>query len=259
EIGDGLHDEPASRAALHDGEHGQPIQGRAATLGPMTDRILVVEDDAQLGAQIVERLEREGFEVTWEKDGDAAKRTDPRPFCLILLDLMLPGTYGLDVLKKVRASSDVPVLILTARDHPADRVRGLELGADDYVTKPFWPEELLARVRARIRRPVMARGERFVVGALAIDLAARRVEVAGEPVALTRVELDLLAVLARRPGQAVTRRALAEEVLDPEREGGERTLDVHVSRLRKKLGPEGKRVATVWGIGYRLETGGAET
>src|SRR5690606_27683139 len=105
------------------------------------------------------------------------KRTDPRPFSLILLDLMLPGTYGLDVLKKVRASSDVPVLILTARDHPADRVRGLELGADDYVTKPFWPEELLARVRARLRRPVMTRSDRLAAGTLVIDFAARVVEV----------------------------------------------------------------------------------
>ena len=222
----------------------------------MAERILVVEDDAQLGQQIVERLRGEGYEVEWSRDGTEAAKVDPTGLALIVLDLMLPGTYGLDVLKRVRKKSDVPVLILTARDHPADRVRGLELGADDYVTKPFWPEELLARVRARIRRPVMTRGERFVVGALAIDLSARRVEVRGEAVALTRVELDLLAVLARRPGQAVTRRALAEEVLDPEREGGERTLDVHVSRLRKKLGDEGKRVATVWGIGYRLETEG---
>ena len=221
----------------------------------MADRILVVEDDAQLGAQIVERLEREGFEVTWEKDGDAAKRTDPRPFSLILLDLMLPGTYGLDVLKKVRASSDVPVLILTARDHPADRVRGLELGADDYVTKPFWPEELLARVRARLRRPVMTRSDRLAAGALVIDFAARVVEVAGAAVELTRVEFDLLTALAKRPGQAITREALVDKVLDPERMGSERTLDVHVSRLRKKLGDEGKRVATVWGIGYRLELG----
>lgn len=225
----------------------------------MAPRILVVEDDAQLGAQITERLKAAGYDVRWSRDGDEAARIDPAGFALVVLDLMLPGTYGLDVLKRIRAKSDVPVLILTARDHPADRVRGLELGADDYVTKPFWPEELLARVRARIRRPTMNRGERIVVGALAIDRAARRVEVAGEPVALTRVEFDLLAVLARRPGQAVTRRALAEEVLDPNRDGAERTLDVHVSRLRKKLGPESKRIATVWGIGYRLETGDTET
>ncbi len=221
----------------------------------MGERILVVEDDDQLGAQIAERLRGEGYDVVWLRDGSEAARADPSAFSLVLLDLMLPGTYGLDLLKRIRKSSDVPVLVVTARDHPADRVRGLELGADDYVTKPFWPEELLARVRARLRRPVMTRGERLVVGALAIDLGARRVELGGQSIELTRVELDLLAVLARRPGHAVTRASLAEQVLDPDRQGTERTLDVHVSRLRKKLGAEGKRVETVWGIGYRLAVG----
>lgn len=219
----------------------------------MGERILVVEDDDQLGAQITSRLRAEGYEVTWLRDGSEAARADPGSFALILLDLMLPGTYGLDLLKRFRKASDVPVLVVTARDHPADRVRGLELGADDYVTKPFWPEELLARVKARLRRPVMTRGERLVVGALSIDLGGRRVEVDGEAVELTRVELDLLAMLAKRPGQAITRAVLAEAVLDPDKQGTERTLDVHVSRLRKKLGAEGKRIATVWGIGYRLE------
>ncbi|MFK7990490.1 MAG: response regulator transcription factor [Sandaracinaceae bacterium] len=219
----------------------------------MAEKILVVEDDAQLGAQVVERLEKEGFDVTWLTDGDAARKEDPKPYALILLDLMLPGTYGLDILKKIREQSDVPVLIVTARDHPADRVRGLELGADDYVTKPFWPEELSARVRARLRRPVMTRSDRIQAGALGLDLAARVVEVDGTAVELTKVEFDLLAVLAKRPGQAMTRDALVDKVLDPDRMGNTRTLDVHVSRLRKKLGAEGKRVATVWGIGYRFE------
>ena len=118
----------------------------------MAERILVVEDDAELGAQIVERLESAGFEVRWVRDGDEAARVDPAGLSLVVLDLMLPGMYGLDVLKRVRKKSDVPVLVLTARDHPADRVRGLELGADDYVTKPFSPRELLARIRAVLRR-----------------------------------------------------------------------------------------------------------
>jgi len=234
--------------------------GRARSQGwrklrPMADRILVVEDDAKLGAQIVERLEGEGYAPTWLKDGGEAARTDPRPFSLVILDLMLPGTYGMDVLKRIRTASDVPVLILTARDHPADKVRGLELGADDYVTKPFWPEELLARVKARLRRPVMTRVDRVAAGELTVDLGARTVEVGGEAVELTKVEFDLLSVLVKRPGQAITRRALVEKVLDPEKQGTERTLDVHVSRLRKKLGEEGKRVATVWGIGYRFDLG----
>ena len=220
--------------------------------------ILVVEDDEQLGAQIVETLAGEGYQPVWRTDGTVALGEDPSAYRLIILDLMLPGTYGLDVLKHIRERSDVPVLILTARDHPSDKVRGLGLGADDYVTKPFWPEELVARVAARLRRPVLSRREAVAFGVLAIDFGARRVEVDGAEVELTRVEFDLLATLARRPGQALTREALVEKVLDPERQGSERTLDVHVSRLRKKLGAQGKRVATVWGIGYRLADGPLE-
>jgi len=221
----------------------------------MAERILVVEDDPQLGGQIVEHLEGAGFDVTWVQDGDQAARTDPEGFALVVLDLMLPGTYGLDVLNRYRRGSDVPVLILSARDDTGDKVRGLSLGADDYMTKPFWPEELVARVRARLRRPVMQRGDVYSVGPLRIDLAARTVEVDGEPCELTRVELDLLAALARRPGMAITRAALVDEALDPDKMGSERTLDVHISRLRKKLGEAGALIETVWGIGYRLGTG----
>jgi DNA-binding response OmpR family regulator len=217
--------------------------------------ILVVEDDGELGKQIADSLEGQGYVVKWLQDGDAAAREDPAAYRLVILDLNLPGTYGLDVLKRYREKSDVPVLILTARDHPSDRVRGLSLGADDYVTKPFWPEELLARVEARLRRPVLTREDRVAFGDLTIDLAGREVWVAKAPIELTKAEFDLLAALARRPGQAQSRQALVDQVLDPERQGTERTLDVHVSRLRKKLGPEGKRVATVWGIGYRLLEG----
>ncbi|MBZ0119146.1 MAG: response regulator transcription factor, partial [Sandaracinaceae bacterium] len=145
----------------------------------MGERILVVEDDAKLGEQIVDTLSREGFEVEWRTDGAVAAREDPSTFALVVLDLMLPGAYGLDVLKRFRGTSDVPVLILTARDHPADKVRGLSLGADDYVTKPFWPEELVARVRARLRRPTLARSDVLEVGVLRIDRAGRSVHVAG--------------------------------------------------------------------------------
>jgi two-component system response regulator MtrA len=221
----------------------------------MSQRILLVEDDTKLGSQIVESLERNGFEIAWLKDGDEALRMDPGSFDLIVLDLMLPGTYGLDVLKRYREKSDVPVMILSAREDTRDKVRGLELGADDYVTKPFWPDELVARVQARLRRPTMQRSDRLEVGPLTIDLAARTLEVDGEPVELTRVEHELLATLARRPGMAMTRAALVTAALDPDRQGNERTLDVHVSRLRKKLGDAGERIETVWGIGYRLRSG----
>ncbi len=221
----------------------------------MSERVLLVEDDPELGPEIVRQLERAGYEATWIDDGERALAMDPDDYDLVLLDLVLPNAYGLDVLKRYRASSEVPVILLTARDHTADKVRGLSLGADDYITKPFWSEELLARVKARLRRPVMARAASVVrAGALEVQLDARRALVSGESVELTRVEFDLLEFLARNAGRAVTRAALVEHVLDAARDGNERTLDVHMSRLRKKLGGEGKRIATVWGIGYRLES-----
>jgi two-component system response regulator MtrA len=162
---------------------------------------------------------------------------------------MLPGAYGLDVLKRLREDHDVPVLILSARNETADKVRSLQLGADDYVTKPFWPEEFLARVRARLRRPVLQREGVLRAGPLALDLGARRVEVEGESVDLTRAEFEILAALARRAGSAVARSWLLEAL----EAGTERTLDVHVSRLRKKLGGAGQLIKTVWNIGYRLD------
>jgi DNA-binding response OmpR family regulator len=165
---------------------------------------------------------------------------------------MLPGTHGLDILKELRQHSDLPVLVLSARNETKDKVRALELGADDYVTKPFWPEELLARVAARLRRPVLARSSVVAAGHLSINLDHRQVTVSGKDVELTRVEFDLLAALASRPGSAVSRAWLADNVLDPSRDGGDRTLDVHFSRLRKKLGGSARHVATVWGVGYRL-------
>ncbi len=219
--------------------------------------VLLVEDDETLGAQIVEQLAKAGFEARWIKDGAEAMRAEVDEVALVVLDLMLPGAYGLDVLKQLRKRSDVPVLILSARDETHDKVRGFELGADDYVTKPFWPEELVARIQARLRRPVLQRSDRVEVGPVALDRAKRAVLVRGAAVELTKVEFDLLAVLLERPGNAFTRSALVDKVLDPDRMGNERTLDVHVSRLRKKLGDDGARIETVWGIGYRFrEEGG---
>jgi len=216
----------------------------------VSDRVLVIEDDAALGRQLVAQLERAGLKVRWIRDGDEARDVELDGVRLVVLDLMLPGTYGLDLLRIFRTRSDVPVLVLTARNETADKVRALELGADDYVTKPFWPEELVARVQARLRRPTMTRGDLLRVGALEIDLAAHTVTVDGVAVELTNTELELLTALARRPGAAVTRRSLVEAALDL---GTERTLDVHVSRLRKKLPDAAPKIVTVWGIGYRLE------
>lgn len=216
----------------------------------MANRILVVEDDTALGTQIVERLSAAGYETIWWREGHHVSPDAPPDVALVILDLMLPRVSGFDVLRELRAASDVPVLVLSARQDSADKVQALRLGADDYMTKPFWPEELLERVKARIRRPVLERSDVIEVGVVAIDLARRLVKVRGQPVELTRVEFDFLLALARRPGAALTRSWLVENILDPDREGNDRTLDVHASRLRKKLGPG--LVETVWGIGYRL-------
>lgn len=217
----------------------------------MQPSILLVEDDPQLGAQVEQRLGAAGYATTWWREGRTPLREDWPEVELVVLDLMLPGTYGLDMLKALRTFSDVPVLVLSARTDASDKVRALQLGADDYLTKPFWPDELVERVRARLRRPTLVRGAKLELGELEIDLDSHQVRHCGRAVELTRVEFEVLATLARRPGAAVTRAFLVEHALDAERGGGARTLDAHVSRLRKKLGDE-SLIETVWGIGYRL-------
>jgi DNA-binding response OmpR family regulator len=172
---------------------------------------------------------------------------------------MLPGLDGIAVLRQVRQASATPVLMLTARAEEADRVLGLEVGADDYLTKPFSLRELLARVRAILRRvELLRRVEQpdeglLVAGELLIDPLARRVEIAGTPVELTVKEYDLLLILARHPGRSFSRAYLLDQLWGEEYEGGERTVDTHVVRLRRKLGDVGERIATVWGVGYRFE------
>jgi DNA-binding response OmpR family regulator len=213
--------------------------------------ILLIEDDEALGRQVHAQMKEYGFAVVWWKSGRSPDEDDLSEVVLIILDLMLPGVAGLDILKQVRAISDVPVLVLSARQDSGDKARALKLGADDYVSKPFWPEELVERVNARLRRPVLKRSSDLRVGALLIQGPERAASYAGRHLNLTRAELDLLAELAKRPGQPVSRQWLLSHVLDPEREATERTLDVHVSRLRKKLG-DADLIETVWGIGYRL-------
>ena len=213
--------------------------------------VLVVEDDEALGTQLCRHLQAAGHSTIWWRMGHAIHPDHPPLVDLVVLDLMLPGASGFEVLEQLRAASDVPVLVLSARDSSDDKVRALRLGADDYLTKPFWPEELLERVRARLRRPVLARSDLLELGPLSVDLARRSVAVDGNSVALTPIEYTILEALCRRPGAAVTRRWLTANVLDPDSRANPRTLDVHVSRLRKKLGRN--LVATVWGVGYRLD------
>src|SRR5262245_23462571 len=174
----------------------------------MSERVLLIEDDDGLGKQVADRLGRAGYTITWWRDGRRPTADDLAGIRLIILDLMLPGTYGLEILKHVRETSDVPVLVLSARNDTADKVRALKLGADDYMTKPFWPDELLERVRARLRRPALARTSVFETGPLRLDVESRQVWIDGRPVDLTRAEFDLLGTLARRPGVAVSRASL---------------------------------------------------
>jgi two-component system response regulator MtrA len=213
--------------------------------------VLLIEDDEALGRQVVDQLEAAGFSTVWWRRGRLIDAADYREIVLVILDLMLPGVPGLDILAQLRKDSDVPVLVLSARQDSNDKVQALKLGADDYVTKPFWPEELIERVRARLRRFVIDRSSQVKRGGLLIDGGKREVTVDGKSLELTRAELDLLLALAHRVGEPVSRRWLLANVLDPEKEATERTLDVHVSRLRKKLG-DSTVIETIWGIGYRL-------
>ena len=221
----------------------------------MSNRILLVEDDVALGQQVVQTLSQAGFDPHWVQDGDAARNLDPDDYRVIVLDLMLPGTYGMELLKRYRVRSEVPVLILSARDDTADKIRGLKLGADDYVTKPFFPEELVARVQACLRRPNLLGTDRLTIGAIQIDLERREASNGEGALSLTPVEFEILALLARRKGSAVTREALVDAALDSAQDSSRRTLDVHISRLRNKLGGDAAQLETVWGIGYRLSGG----
>ena len=217
----------------------------------------MIEDDEAIGALVVAYLEQAGFQVVCEQTGekglDAVERHDPR---VVVLDLALPDLDGLEVCRQLRASGPVPILILTARDEEVDRIIGLELGADDYVTKPFSPRELVARVRAILRRtePAPEDSGTIELGDVRLDRHERRVAVAGSPVALRTLEFELLAELAENAGQVVTRDRLLERVWGLSFAGGTRTVDVHVAQLRKKLArPD--LIETVRGVGYRAREG----
>lgn len=218
--------------------------------------LLLVEDDHALAAGLVRGLREAGFEVElFTTDADVAHAAITGKFDLVVLDLMLPEHSGFEVLEQLQHRSSPPVIVLTARTDLDDRLRSFALGAADYVGKPFWIEELVARIRARLglgaRPDATKRVLRF--GALAIDLDARQVALDDAPVKLTRTEYDVLAYLAQRPGRAVERGQIVEHVLPSLEDVDARTIDAHVTRIRKKLGASGARIATVWGIGYRFD------
>ena len=221
--------------------------------------VLLVEDDLRLASLTKEYLEGHGVAVVHVSDGRRGQEEAlGGKYDAVLLDLMLPGRDGLDVCREVRARSDVPIVVLTARGEEADRVMGLELGADDYVAKPYSPRELLARIRAVVRRAKGRAGpsrEAVRVGRLAVDPAARRVTLAGREIALTGYEFALLLALARRAGRVLSREQLMELARGSAEDAFDRSIDVHVSRLRQKLGDDPKHprlIKTVRGAGYVL-------
>jgi DNA-binding response OmpR family regulator len=214
-------------------------------------KILVVEDEDAIAEPLASGLAREGFEVTRVATGGEAL-SSPTPD-VVLLDLRLPDMDGYDVCRALRERSDVPIIVVTARGEEIDRVLGLELGADDYVVKPFGFRELLARIRAVTRRTAGRSDERapLRVGALEVDERTRRVKIDGADIELTPKEFDLLAVLAADAGAVITRQRLLEEVWDTHWYGPTKTIDVHVASLRRKLG-DPSWVETVRGVGFRL-------
>lgn len=224
----------------------------------MNELILVVEDEAKIARLARDYLQRQGYQVATAADGPTAlaivRRDRPG---LVVLDLNLPGMDGLDVCRALRRESDVPIIMLTARAEEADRLIGLELGADDYITKPFSPRELVARVRAVLRR---ARGNVLTPGIvhaadLEIDLRGHRVLRNGETLPLSRTEFNLLVILAQHPGQAFTRAQLLKHLHGVAYDGYDRSIDAHVKNLRRKIEPdpgEPRYVETVYGIGYRF-------
>ena len=223
------------------------------------EEILLIDDDTELCSMLTDYLGRFGFRITAVHRGDAGLAASlEKPWSLILLDVMLPGLDGFEVLRRIRAQSAVSVLLLTARGDDVDRIVGLEIGADDYLPKPFNARELLARIRAILRRSgPSARPEQSVLRAEGLELnrAARTVLLNGQKVDLTDVEFALLEALMRSPGQVVSREEMSENVLGRKFHPFDRSLDMHVSRLRRKLAESGgseEQVKTIRGTGYQL-------
>jgi DNA-binding response OmpR family regulator len=220
-------------------------------------RVLLIDDDKRLHELLTTYLEQNGFIVVGAPDGQRGLAAlDAEPFDVVLLDVMMPGLDGLEVCRRIRAKSRVPILMLTAKGDETDRVVGLELGADDYIAKPFGPRELVARLRAVLRRVNRdADAELVVINEIAIDVPAHKVLVDGREIELTGIEFDILLALARRAGRVVARDALLSEAGRGDVIVSDRTVDVHISHLRQKLGDDPrspKKIKTIRGVGYVL-------
>jgi two-component system, OmpR family, response regulator RegX3 len=231
---------------------------------PDSQHILIADDEPSVRDSVGYALGQEGFEVTGAIDGDDAEaKLSESEFDLLILDIMMPGRSGLDICRDVRGRSAVPIILLTAKDAEVDKVVGLEVGADDYVTKPFSVRELLGRVRAQLRRRELDRsvptdGATIEAGPVSIDLARHLVTVRGEPVNLTRSEFQVLRLLAENPGEVFSRKQIMEELWQTEFRGDVRACDVHISNLRQKIERDVQRpelVVTVRRVGYRFAAG----
>jgi len=223
-------------------------------------KILIVDDDVKTVELVKLYLTRDGYQVLTAYDGVEALRLARESYPdLIVLDLMLPDIDGLQVCRTLRRESEVPIIMLTARTTDQDKLTGLDLGADDYVTKPFSPKELVARVRAVLRRlPGVRAPEEITRGELSMNLDKREAYLGGKPLSLTTVEFKILWVLAKEPGRVFTRADLIEQALGSDFEGFDRTIDVHILNLRRKLEPDPSRpkyIKTVYGIGYKFSGG----
>src|SRR3989454_3258767 len=222
----------------------------------MAGTVLLIEDEHNIGTLVRDYVSREGFQVLWVRSGEEGlAEIDRHPIRLVILDVGLPGMDGFEVCRRLRAGSSVPIIMLTARDEEPDRVAGLEVGADDYVSKPFSPRELAARIKAVLRRTEdRAQEESLELGDVELRRDAREVKVAGESVELTSKEFDLLAWLLEHVGIVFSREQLLDRVWGMAYHGGTRTVDVHVAQLRRKLGrPE--LIRTVRGAGYKAARG----
>jgi two-component system, OmpR family, response regulator VicR len=226
------------------------------------ERVLIVDDERSISELVRDYLVKEGYQTRMEFDGKSALAAirSWKPH-LLILDIMLPALDGQEVCRLARAEHDMPILMLSARRDEVDKILSLGLGADDYVTKPFSPGELVARVRAHLRRYASghldpSRGASLSFGALSIDLEGRRVRLSGRTIDLSAREFDLLAFLARRPGQVFTRDQLFSQVWGENRFGDLKTVTVHVQRIREKLGEDSaapRHIKTIWGVGYRFD------
>ena len=227
----------------------------------MPDKILIADDEEKIAGMVGSYLEANGFQPLVAHDGTSALVLfrKEKPACLVL-DINMPGMNGLDVAREVRKTSPVPIIFLTARTDEVDRIIGLELGADDYVSKPFSPRELVARVRAVLRRTAVPRpeegqGDQLACGAVEIDFRKRSVKVAGQARSLTTIQIDILALLMREPGRVFTRLEILEACAGTTYDGYERTIDAHINNIRKALGDDSESprfISTVRGAGYRF-------